>query len=254
MSPMRLAAIYNVFSDSIEILPYSLNCLKGFVEEIIIVHQDISNFGEKGVPIEKYSDYFIKNMFPGTNFTYVKYSPNVSYGGMTNEARKRNLGIDCAKALGCTHFLSMDSDELYEDFGQAKKQYIDSGAKGSVVQMYTYFKKPTLRFANVDSYFAPFIHELKPDTVVGNGRYPFYCDPTRKPNEQNVALIKEKLHHFSYVRKDINLKIRNSSARANIEKSTILKDYNNPEVGEGFYVEAFRQKLISVPNIFNIEI
>jgi hypothetical protein len=62
------------------------------------------------------------------------------------------------------------------------------------------------------------------------------------------------MHHFSYVRKNIERKINNSSARANILKSKLLEDYNNPEVGPGFYVQDFKQRLIEVPNYFNINI
>ncbi|MFW8746205.1 hypothetical protein, partial [Mesorhizobium japonicum] len=82
-----------------------------------------------------------------------------------------------------------DCDEYYENFGEAKQKFIDSGAKGSVCKILTYFKKPTLRLENEDNYYVPFIHELNENTTVGNYGYPFYADPTRKINESNVVLL-----------------------------------------------------------------
>ena len=247
----RLAAIYNCFADSSELLPYSLNCLIGHVDEIIIVYQDISNYGEP-IPFEKLSDKFIKNIF--SNFTYVKYSPNVSFSGTVNETLKRNLGLQTAKENGCTHYFCCDSDELWENFSLAKQQYFDSGHKASVASMWTFFKDPTLRFQNKDNYYVPFICELTPESNVGNNRCKYICDPTRKPNEQDVILIEEPMWHYSWVRKDILLKVRNSSAQVNIGNSNRLHDYRNPDCKEGYYVKDFQQKLIKVENTFNINI
>lgn len=253
MQDCRLVAIYNCFADSSELLPYSLNCIKGHVQEVIIVYQEVSNFGER-LPFEKFSDNFIENIFCDTVFTYVRFEPNLKLSGMKNETNKRNLGLTVAKQRGCTHYLQIDQDELWYDFALAKKEFLDSGAKSSVAQMYTYFKKPTLRFESVDNYYIPFISVLNSDSKVGNYSSGWYCDPTRKSNETDVVLISEKCHHFSWVRKDISLKVRNSSARENILKSKLMRDYHDPNVGEGFYVADFKQKLVETPNIFNIEI
>lgn len=249
---MNLAAIYNIFKDSVELLPYSLNCLKGHVDQVIIVYQNVSNYGEDAGEYELFSEDFIKNIFPG--IIQVQYTPDLSQNGAFNETKKRNIGLGIAKEQGCSHFLHMDSDEIYEDFGKAKQQFINSGSGGSVCQMWTYFKKPTLRFKNLDNYFVPFIHKLEPDTFCGMQKYPWYVDPTRRVNQKDVVLIEEKMHHFSWVRKDIMMKVRNSSARGNIANSNRLADYNNPLIGEGFYSKDYDQKLIDVPNIFNIEI
>lgn len=250
---MRLCAIFNVWFDSVELLPYSLNCLVNQVDEIIIVRQTVSNFGER-IDYELFSEDFLEKTFSGTIFTFVEFTPSLKLSGMRNETNKRNLGLEVARSSGCSHFLNIDSDELFENFGSAKKAYFDSGHAGSVSKMFTYFKKPTLRFENPDNYYVPFIHELKPDTVLGKSGYPFYVDPTRRVNEADVIELPHLMHHMSYVRKDISLKVRNSSARENILKSKLMRDYHDPNVGEGFYVADFKQKLVETPNIFNIEI
>jgi len=244
---MKLAAIYNVF-DGVELLPYSIKSIANHVDVIIIVYQNTSNFGEeKRTDIELMQ--LIYKIHP--NITAILFTPK-QINGTKNETEKRQLGLEKAKEMNCTHFMFMDCDEIYEDFSKAKKEFIQSGASGSVCKMFTYFKYPTLRFEYEDNYFVPFIHELKKDTVCGVKEYPFYVDPTRKVNCESVSLLSERMHHFSWVREDIELKVRNSSAKSNIEKSTLLKDYYNEDCKDGYYVDGFGQKLILVENKFLI--
>ena len=244
----KLCAIYNVF-DSVELLNGSMNCLKNDVDLFIIVWQDVSNFGE-------YYDCTKDFQLPdfGCKIIFSKYEPQINKGGTWNETQKRNIGLEIAKENNCTHFLHLDCDEYYENFSEAKKQFIDSGAKGSVCKILTYFKKPTLRLENEDNYYVPFIHELKPDTIAGNTEYPFYVDPTRKINESNVVLLHVYMHHFSWIRKDIERKSRNSSAKFNIERSQLLHDYYSNETKDGYFLKDYNQKLIEVENLFEINI
>lgn len=246
---MKLAAIYNVF-DGVELLPYSIKSIANHVDVVIIVYQNTSNFGEEKRTDVELSFYLAPLIFK--NIAHAVYFRPKQINGTKNEIEKRQLGLEKAKEMNCTHFLFMDCDEIYEDFGRAKKEFIQSGANGSVCKMFTYFKWPTLRFEYEDNYFVPFIHELKKDTVCGVKEYPFYVDPTRKVNCNSVALINERMHHFSWVRKDIEMKVRNSSAKSNIEKSTLLKDYYNEDCKEGYHVDGFGQKLIRVENKFLI--
>lgn len=244
---MKLAAIYNIF-DGTEFLVHSMKSLQDHVDEFILVWQDISNYGEKMDWRDKESLIIAEFC---ANTSLIKYFPNQN-NGTWNETNKRNLGIQKAKDLGCTHFIQMDCDELYEDFGKMKQEYINSGADGSVCAMLTYFKHQTLRFEEPDNYFVPFIHKLHANTITGSKNYPFRVDPTRSINSQNVTLISGFMHHFSWVRQDIGKKIRNSSAQRNINKSNLLRDYMNPDLKEGDFVADFRQKLIKVPDIFEL--
>lgn len=248
---MKLAALYSVW-DSEELLPYSIESIIDHVQIVLICVQNTSNYGERNNDNEEVI-MDICDIYPENVFVY-HYTPDVTRGGMWNETAKRNLLLEKTKQFNCTHFLHIDCDELYEDFARAKKQFIDSGAEGSVCEMYTYFKKPTLRFENVDNYYVPFIHELRPDTCVGiQNAYAFYADPTRRVNCDSVILIDEKMHHFSYVRVDIERKMRNSSAKANIEKSRYIEYYNS-DLKAGDFIEGFDQKLIEVENLFDIKI
>lgn len=243
----KLCAIYNVF-DSVELLKGSMECLKNDVDLFIIVWQNTSNYGEKYNPLLDFD--FTK--YPNTICHF--YTPIKERGGTWNETQKRNIGLEIAKEENCTHFLHLDCDEYYENFAEAKHKFIDSGANGSVCKILTYFKKPTLRLENEDNYYVPFIHELNEKTNAGNYDYPYYVDPTRKINESNVILLDVYMHHFSWIRKDIERKVRNSSAKHNIERSQLLIDYNSKETKAGTFLVDYNQKLIEVENLFNINI
>ena len=244
---IRIAAIYNVWIDSIELLRGSIDCIKNHVDEIIIVYQNTSNFGEEADTLTP-----LLEAIKGIEVQLFCFKPYANQPGGFNERAKRNIGLDIARKSQATHFLMLDSDEYYFDFANCKKLYIDSGHNGSVVGLYTYFKKPTWRVEIPEKYFVPFIHKLRNDTVAGKSNYPYYVDPTRKINETDVCQLSFKMHHFSYVRKDIHIKVRNSSARANIEKSQLVYDWENAK--SGMFVKDFDSKLIEVPNIFNIEV
>lgn len=247
---MKLAAIYNVW-DGAELLGGSIKCIEKYVDLIIITYQQVSNFGEYYNPMTEINAA-VKDI-PHKKIFIHKYHPFVGTG-FRNETVKRNKGLDIARFHQCSHFFHIDCDEYYKDFGRLKEFYIHSKTNGSVLNIMTYFKKPTLRLENPDNYFVPFIHRLDKITEVGMRPYPFYSDPTRRVNTQDVIIIPGFMHHFSYIRKDINRKVNNSSARDNIQKSKLLECYNDPQVGAGYYLPDYKQKLIEVENIFNIKI
>lgn len=244
---MVLAAIINCW-DGIELLRGCLNCMNGHVDHYIIVWQPRSNFGEEYNPLQD-----IQQATEGfENVHLIQYVPVMykrEHTGMRNEKAKRNLGLEYAKKLHSTHFLHIDVDEYYEDFGAAKQAYIDSNHHGSVVKMWTYFKKPTWRLEQPENYYAPFIHTLTQNTFVAP-QYTFYVDRTRRVNQMDVIVLEGvMMHHFSWVRKDIARKCRNSSAK---NLSQHLGEYETAQPGKRLAM--YDQRLVEVPNIFNIEI
>lgn len=242
----KLAAVFNVY-DGVELLEKSIKQVHAHCDLIIIVYQTISNFGEKWSPLPEIEHL---ESFPKT--ILVKYDPTIEWGGQLNERAKRNLGIDFARDNHCTHFIGMDVDEFYEDFGAYKKLYFQSGASGSVCRMQTYFKKPTWMFDKPEEYFVPFIHELNEDTRSGSSTYKFYVDPTRAINQSDIVELPFFMHHFSWVRKDIMLKARNSSAQGIIKNPIIMKDYNSPELGPGYFLANWNRRLVEVPDMFTL--
>lgn len=237
---MRLAAIYNVF-DGVELLKGSIESIRPFVDEVIIVYQDVSNYGERFDPLPWINQCDADIL--------LKHDPHGR--PLSNEIAKRNKGIKAAFHLGCTHFLTMDCDEYYRDFGAAKQAYIDSKCSGSVVPLHTYFKEPTLMLEKDEDFFVPFIHKLNRNTVSGGRLYPYRVDPSRRINDQSVIKLPHFMHHYSWVRADIDRKVRNSTAAKNLAKSKHLTEYRK-DLKEGDFLECYNSKLVRVPNWFNI--
>lgn len=239
---MKLAAIYNVW-DAEELLNGSMKSIQDGIDLFIIIYQTVSNFGEHYTP---------KIDLTGIHKQVILHHYNpIANSGHPNEIAKRNIGLHLARENKCDYFLHIDNDEYYSDFEQAKNEFLNSGAHGSVVRLHTYFKLPTLRYEIDESYHVPFIHKLKPDTVAGAKQYPFYVDPTRRINTTDVVLLPFYMHHFSFVRNDIERKFRNSSAKNNLAKSGLMKAWH--EAKAGYYVEDYKTHLIEVENIFQIK-
>lgn len=240
---MKLAALYNIW-DGVEHLESSVNSIRDDVDFIIFVYQDVSNYGEKYDPLSE-----IKNIKHDVCFLY---TPDLNLSPMANEKEKRNIGIKIAKSLCCTHFLHMDCDELYPQFRNLKNEFIQSLQDGSVCKINTYFGKSNYCFEKYDNYYVPFIHKLHENTIAGGKQYPYYVDPTRKINTSNVARLESgSMHHYSWVRDNIEKKIRNSTAKNNIQKSQLLSDYNAvismpKDKVNGFYIKDYDMKLIII--------
>ena len=243
---MKLAAIYNVF-DGEELLEGSINQIREHVDIVICVSQTVSNYGEHYQGGFDECDRLTKNRL--VDYHIIKNKRN-DHSPQCHEKIKRNKGLDKAKNLGCTHFIMMDCDEYYvsKDFKLMKEYDIDC-----VHPIYTYFKDPTLRLQPIEEYFVPGICTLKENTQVGNFAQKYLCDPTRKPNHK-LSLSGVFMHHYSYVRKNINRKINNSSAKSNIiAKNNVLR--NDLKLAKpGYYSNFYERNIILVENIFSIEI
>lgn len=240
-----LAAIYNVW-DGEELLVGSMRSIKDCVDLFIIVWQDESNFGGIHNPMNNLS---VEEMNSEFNIHWCKYLPRKV--GRFDEVEKRNMGIEIAKGHGCTHFILMDCDEYYlpNDFRIGVDAFKKSHKDGSVVRLYTYFGDATLRQEMLDNYYVPFIHRLHHDTRAGKDTYPFYVDPTRRINTKDVIEIPVIMQHYSWVRRNILRKAANSSARDNIAKSSLLREYSIAR--EGLKVNG-GNLLIKVPDYFGI--
>jgi hypothetical protein len=215
---MKLAAIYNTF-DGEELLEGSIKQIYDLVDGVIIVYQTQSNFGENYIQL---LSTLLAIQYRWPKVRLIEYTPDFTINGLTNEMLKRARGIDEAKELGCTHFLFLDNDEYYEpeQFSKAKLKIAVEGYDVTACRLYTYFKKPEYRLTPIENYWVPFICEIKENQKVG-GKWFVYCDPTRgvRPFDKSYKFEEDELmmHHYSYVRKDIARKLRNSSARGNFK-------------------------------------
>jgi hypothetical protein len=253
---MRLAAIYNVWGDYY-LLQYSIKNILPLVDMVIVVYSETSNFGEKThdsfpIDIDSESD---------TPILLEQMEPDLKRSPRENETAKRNHGLKVALGVGATHFLTMDADEFYEPepFLENKRFIEDKHLDGLVCTCTTYFKSPHLTIG-LDVTLVPFIHRLTPTIRHEfNKNYPYAwegrqirIDPTRSLNINSGVLLVHDLtmHHYSWVRKDYNRKIRNSTARANLERSCILKSLVDAK--EGGYCEYYQKTLVRASVDFEI--
>lgn len=248
---MKLAAIYNVWADW-DLLTHSIENIFQVVDGIIVVYSRKSNSGELSDPP---NDLY----FPG-NVELFQREPFASQA-MHCETDKRNFGLQKARELGYTHFIMMDVDEFYEPeaFLKEKQRFIDNpNLAGLVCASQVYVKSPTLTIG-LDTTLVPFIHKITSGLKHEfNRNYPYAwegrnirIDPTRSINiNSGVEWSPIVMHHMSYVRTDLKRKIRNSTAKSNIEKSTIMEDYRNAK--DGYYFKFYNKKLFTVDNIFNL--
>lgn len=234
---MKLAAIYNVWDDW-DMLEHSLKNITHLVDGVIIIGSEISNHGELSLMPDWPEIYHREPKF--------KNDPRAC------ETDKRNYGLGIAREQGYTHFLSMDADEFYEQepFLKEKQKFIDNpDLAGLVCECQTYFKSPQLTIG-LDTTLVPFIHKLTPTIRHEfNRNYPFAwidgqirIDPTRSLNiNSGVEMTDLIMHHMSWIRSDYHKKIRNSTARRNLERSTILNDLLLAK--EGYFVEFYQRHL-----------
>lgn len=251
---MKLCAIYNVWDDG-DLLKESFERIKHLVDDVIIVYSNTSNFGEDS---------------PHRIIHHNSFNFEPSGGdARSKETAKRNFGIQKARELGFTHFLIMDADEFYdpEEFKNELKRFQDPNLKGLVCRVKCYFRSPDLTIG-YDTTLVPWVHVLTPTIRCEfNKNYPFAwtcldgipfthtkqirIDPTRSLNINNdVEWSEITMHHMSWVRSDVKKKIRNSTARQNIERSSIVQDYLNAK--EGYFCQFYGKQLERSPNIFGL--
>lgn len=245
---MRLCAIFHCWSDW-NLLRHSVDNMRRLVDGIIVIGSFYSNFKEYcPIPSEWHNDeLFVRE----PKFHLPLHS----------ETDKRNYGIEVARAQGYTHFITCDADEMYkqEEFLKIKELFLNPDLKGIVCPSIVYFKSPTLSIGR-DVTLVPHIHKLTEGLRHEfNRNYPFAwlgrqirIDPSRSLNINSGVEYTEdiELHHYSYIREDLEKKIRNSTARGNLERSTIREDFANAK--PGYFCKFYQKTLTECPNYFNI--
>jgi len=230
---MRLGISYNLF-DGEELLEGSIKQIRNQVDYISVVYQTTSNFGNSCDPnliplLERLkSEGLIDELF--------EYSPRINKGGHFNEIQKRNIGLALSQGAGCTHHMSMDSDEYYltSEFENLKKIVIENDYDSSYCQMQTYYKSWEYALDPPETYYVSLIFKIKSDSnFVLMAPSPVLIDPTRRMAPSNKGIVLERkdiqMHHGSYIRDNIRTKLTNSSASVNFNNDIdrIVNHYDN---------------------------
>lgn len=232
---MRLGISYNLF-DGEELLEGSIKQIRKLVDYVSVVYQTTSNFGNPCNPglvplLERLkSEGLVDELF--------EYVPKVNKGGHSNEIQKRNIGLALSQGAGCTHHMSMDSDEYYipSEFEYLKNKITEGGYDSTYCQMQTYYKSWGYSLNPPEEYYVSLIFKIKPDSsyVLGSPS-PVLVDPTRRmsPSDKSLILKRDEIqmHHGSYIRDNIRTKLSNSSASVNFNNDIdkIVSHYNNWE-------------------------
>jgi hypothetical protein len=244
---VKVVSIIN-FWDGENILPHAVKQWHKLGVDVIIVYSNISNYRT----VKNNSALLSKPEYK--DCILYKCEPRDSLQPVDNERMKRNYGLQKARELGYTHFITADADELYESVD------VDYDAAGTVVACQTYFKSPTLTIG-LDVTLVPFVHKITANIAhAWNRTYPYAfdknggirIDPSRQLNINDGVSFNDKIvmHHYSYVRDNINSKMENSTARNNIRKSVVLNDMENAK--PGYFCKYYQKTLTEVPNQFGI--
>lgn len=244
---MKLAAVLIVWDDW-ELLEKAVENLTGLVDGFIIVASETSSYGEiSPIPVKWRNKVYVREPF----FNHP----------MNCETDKRNFGLDVARRLGYTHFLPGDADEFYDrqEFLRARQRFYDEpDLVGLVCATQVYFASPELTIG-LDTTLIPFIHKILPGMRHEmNRRYPFAwdngrirIDPTRQMNiNSGVKWDDIIMHHVSWFRRDYEKKIRNSTARDNIKRSSILNDLLHAT--DGYFCQFYQKRLTRCSDRFGL--
>lgn len=255
---MKLCSIINAWADTVELLPYAINNHLQFCDGVIVVWSVASNHGA----VDNRMLQFVAT-HNYQNVLFHQIEPLKKMKPLLNETRKRNVGLDVAKHKDYTHFFLADADELYipEEVEKNRRSLADnSHINGLVCRLMVYVGKPTLSCPDSNT-LVPFIHKLRKDTIAGRFQhYPFaydkkrtsHIDPSRRLNERNgIVMSNTVMHHFSYVRADINLKIQNSTATKLRSREALVKQ-DIACAAPGYVSRLYNQPLKEVENYFDI--
>ena len=257
---MKIGVSYNLF-DGEELLEGSIKCIRDEVDYISVVYQTVSNFGNEcdGGLVSLLEDLTDRGLVD----ELFEYRPKINKGGHSNEITKRNIGVSLSLGEGCTHHMSMDSDEFYklEEFRLMKKVVDEGDFDSSACQLLTYYKEPIYRLDPPEDYYVSLLYKISQNSEYKMGsRLPVLVDPTRCMEPGNCRIFTRdevEMHHMSYIRKDIRRKLQNSSAVVNFkDRVNKLVDYHDKwEFPKKSLMAGVPDKfydIVEVDKIFNI--
>lgn len=234
---MKIGVAYNLF-DGEELLEYSIKSIRNNVDYISVLYQGISNHG---VPCNKGLLHLLLDLqHRGLVDEIELFVPDIADTGgenaSHNETRKRNMGLEISRAQGCTHHMSIDTDEFYTDEQfRFMKEEMERGDYGSgVCQHIQYYKDSIYTLKTPEQEYVTTIEKIRPETrfIYWNEDCPVAVDPTRKTNNGNYRIFTRdevQMHHMSFVRKDISRKLMSHSSRRffTLENIQKIADYYN---------------------------
>lgn len=230
----KFGVSYNVFSDSIELLEHSIKSIREHVDYINVIYQTISNNGaETTEPIKEILDELIEKKLIDEVYLF---KPKINRSLHELELEKRNIGLFLAQGQNVTHFMTMDSDEIYidEEFKYIKNIYLVEDISCGYTQMLSYYKTSEFILEELETYYIALFYKITDESrFIFNAPSPVLIDPTRRclPNDNPRIFTRDEIqcHHLSYVRKNIRAKLESSSASTNFKNDIpkLVEYYEN---------------------------
>lgn len=248
----KIGVSYNIFDDALELLEKSIISIREEVDYINVIYQNISNLGNQSkIDIKNFLNTLVEKKLIDDIFLY---TPDLTLIPHLNEINKRNIGLFIAEQKGCTHFMTMDSDEIYnkKEFSFMKNEIIEKDFDCGVCQMLTFYKNENYILDPPEEYFVSLLYKIKPGIRFELGcSFPVLVDPTRRIVSNNVRIFKRdeiQMLHFSYVRNDLRRKLENSSANVNFKSfiDELVSYYENWNEGDDAYIAGLPPKKIKV--------
>lgn len=221
ISDYKWGVSYSVF-DGHELLEASIRAIRDHVDYINVVYQTKSWYG---VPANSDLVPELKKLKKlGLIDELIEYKANPNIKAVKQECEKRNIGLRAARHAGVDYFMTMDTDEFYNgtEFESAKRKIIEQGITHSFCNIVGYGVMPTQQILAPTPSFVQFMSKIGHLSRLGKTRYDIcLIDPTRRISRYSLFRNKcyflsgIQMHHFSYVRKNVITKLKNSSAKTN---------------------------------------
>ncbi len=256
---MKLGLCYMVF-DGEELLEFSLKSVRSQVDHLSVTYQTTSYWGNK-------ADTDIAGVVQqlqkvGLIDEAIFYEPNLNESPKENEMRLRNVGLAASKKAGCTHHISADVDELYDDqqLAFAKSDMESGGYDMSVAHYENYYKEPTYLVVPPQDMYVSCIHSIDNEynMHLRQPDFPFPIEITRRlVNHDKIRIFKRDellIHHMMNVRKNIQKKYANSSNKILFNLEKFMKQWDNHKVGDRVCLlpDYINRRTVLVPNRFGI--
>lgn len=227
---MRLGISYNVFEGE-ELLACAIKQIRNNIDFISVVYQQISYFGNKA------NNSLLETLILLQKENYIdeliEHKNDASYTPRENEINARNKGLQSSIRNGCTHHISADTDEFYEDIEFVKNKM--KNYKSSVVYLENYYKCSKYQIVPSQNHQTSFIHSVDLYYKMVKD-YPYKIDMTRRLNNTENCIVFSKqefvIHHMSYVRKNIENKIYNSGNWIVGNKEKFVEEYKLYKLGD----------------------
>lgn len=255
----KLGISYSVW-DGEELLEQSIQQIRPVADYINVVWQRLSWHGQECSP--DLESVLLHLKAKGLIDEIIYFEPDLSIIPAYNEVAKRNVGLTAAYKAGCTHFMTMDTDEFYDtkQFSDAWHDIIERNLSHTAVNIVAYIT-PTLRNSEYEDFFVPFIYKIKKHQKLRLACFKYHTpclvDPTRQMPlrffHRFCMLGGIVMHHMTCVRKDIYKKVCNSSYSVSERDKQELQ--NRCQISQSQKTAGIDAgKYIVVKNKFNIHI